>query len=134
MNTYRVRSGDRRAKTGSRAEVVPPVPAPTSRTRSGALPLASASSPAAANPLRRSRAGTLWVGVVVFAGVLVLLLIFILQNTQPVEVSYFGFAGTVPLAVAMLLAAIAGVLLAATAGALRIFQLRRRVPRSARHR
>jgi uncharacterized integral membrane protein len=89
--------------------------------------------PAAANPLRRSRASTLWVGVVVFAGVLVLLLIFILQNTQPVEVSYFGFAGTVPLAVAMLLAAIAGVLLAATAGALRIFQLRRRVPRSARH-
>lgn len=96
--------------------------------RSGPL-----AEPAAANPLRRSRTGTLWVGVVVFAGVLVLLLIFILQNTQPVEVSYFGFAGTVPLAVAMLLAAIAGVLLAATAGALRIFQLRRRVPRSARH-
>ncbi len=68
-----------------------------------------------------------------FAALLVLLLIFILQNTQPVQISYFTLTGSVSLAVAMLLAAVAGVLLTAIAGSLRIWQLRRRVPRSARH-
>lgn len=52
---------------------------------------------------------------------------FILQNTQSVEVSYFGAHGHLPLAVAMLLSAVGGVLLAATAGPLRIWQLRRNV-------
>lgn len=79
------------------------------------------------NPLRRTRTSATWIGVIVFAAVLVLMLIFILQNTQSVEISYFGATGHVSLAVAMLLAAVAGVLLAATAGSLRIWQLRRRM-------
>jgi uncharacterized integral membrane protein len=62
----------------------------------------------------------------------VLLLVFILQNTQSVEISYFGATGHVSLAVAMLLAAIAGVLLTAIAGSLRIWQLRRLLRRSSR--
>src|SRR6476661_7443453 len=89
--------------------------------------------PKARNPLRRSRTSALWIGVIVFAAVLVLLLIFILQNTQPVQISYLALSGSVSLAVAMLLAAVAGVLLAAIAGSLRIWQLRRRMPRSTRH-
>ena len=88
--------------------------------------------PTARNPLRRSRTSALWIGVIVFAAVLVLLLIFILQNTQPVQISYFALSGSVSLAVAMLLAAVAGVLLAAIAGSLRIWQLRRRMPRMPR--
>lgn len=91
-----------------------------------------ATPPTPRNPLRRSRTSAVWIGVIVFAVVLVLLLIFILQNTQPVQVSYFGASGEVSLAVAMLLAAVAGVLLAAIAGSLRIWQLRRRLPRSTR--
>jgi len=63
-------------------------------------------------------------GVIVFAVVLVLLLIFILQNTQSVQISYLGATGHVSLAVAMLLTAIAG--------SLRIWQLRRHLRRSAR--
>src|SRR6185312_16335760 len=86
----------------------------------------------ARNPLRRSRTSALWIGVIVFAAVLVLLLIFTLQNTQPVQISYFALSGSVSLAVAMLLAAVAGVLLAAIAGSLRIWQLRRRMPRMPR--
>lgn len=97
------------------AETAPPPAAPTAR-----------------NPLRRSRTSTVWTGVIVFAVVLVLLLIFILQNTQSVQISYFAATGHVPLAVAMLLAAVAGVLLTAIAGSLRIWQLRRRLPRSSR--
>jgi uncharacterized integral membrane protein len=60
------------------------------------------------------------VGIIIFALVLLVLLIFILQNTRSVEVSYFGAHGHLPLAVAMLLSAVGGVLLAATAGSLRI--------------
>jgi uncharacterized integral membrane protein len=100
--------------TGPVAGSTPPAPAP------------------AANPLRRTRTGITWVGIIVFAAVLVLLLIFILQNTQSVEISYLGATGHVSLAVAMLLAAVAGVLLTAIAGSLRIWQLRRRLRRSAR--
>jgi putative membrane protein len=93
----------------------------------------TATPAAARNPLRRSRTSAVWTGVIVFAVVLILLLIFILQNTQSVRISYFGATGNVSLAVAMLLAAVAGILLTAIAGSLRIWQLRRRLPRSTRH-
>ena len=46
------------------------------------------------------------------AVVLVLILIFILQNTRSVKVSYFTFTGSMPLGTALLLATIAGLLLA----------------------
>ncbi|WP_092785818.1 LapA family protein [Actinokineospora terrae] len=87
----------------------------------------------AADPLRRSRTSALWIGVIVFAVVLVLLLVFVLQNTQPVRISYLGATGDIPLAVAMLLATAAGILLTAVAGSLRIRQLRRRVPGRRKH-
>src|SRR4051794_20059152 len=56
--------------------------------------------------LARTRVGGTWVAIIIFAIVLVLLLIFILENTQKVDVTYFGQTGTMPLAVAMLLAAV----------------------------
>jgi uncharacterized integral membrane protein len=59
--------------------------------------------------------------------VLLLLLIFILQNRQSVQISYFTLRGHLPLAVAMLLSAVGAVLLAAIAGSLRIWQLRRNI-------
>ena len=79
--------------------------------------------------LARTRASETWIAIIVFALVLILLLIFILENTKKVEISYFGVTGHLPLAVAMLLSAVAGVLLTAIAGTLRILQLRRRVRR-----
>src|SRR5690349_24450625 len=64
---------------------------PSARTSEpSALPVV----PPAPDPLRRSRTSTVWIGVIVFAVVLVVLLIFVLQNTQPVEVSFLGFSGT----------------------------------------
>lgn len=72
----------------------------------------------------RSRAGGLWVAAVVFAVVLLLLLIFVLQNGQRVGVSFLGANGTLPLGVALLLAAVFGVLLVALPGTARIVQLR----------
>jgi uncharacterized integral membrane protein len=80
-----------------------------------------------AEPVRRSRFGGLWVGLIVAAVVLVLLLIFVLQNSQTVQVDYFGWSGHLPLAVAILLGVAAGTLLVALPGTVRILQLRRRV-------
>jgi uncharacterized integral membrane protein len=59
-----------------------------------------------------------------FGIVLLLLLIFIVQNQNTVEVSYFGAHGHLPLGAALLLAAVAGILLVALAGSARIMQLR----------
>ncbi len=73
---------------------------------------------------RQTRISPAWVGVIVGALVLVLLLVFILQNTRTVKISYFTATGTMPLGVALLLAAIAGVLLAGVVASLRIWQLR----------
>jgi uncharacterized integral membrane protein len=75
-------------------------------------------------PTRVSRA---WIGIIAGALVLVLLLIFILQNTRDVKVSYFTLTGTMPLGVALLLAAISGLLLAGGVASMRIWQLRRRL-------
>ena len=64
--------------------------------------------------------------------VLLLLLIFILENSQTVDIAYFGAHGHLPLGVALLLAAVAGILLVAIPVAGRIYQLRRTAKR--RHR
>ncbi len=82
-----------------------------------------------ADPLRGSRTSGLWIAVVASAVVLVLLIIFIAQNTDPVAVKFLGWEGETPLAVALMIATVAGLFLAAIAGTLRIWQLRRRVRR-----
>jgi len=76
---------------------------------------------------RRDRTvfSALYIGLVLAALVLVFLLIFILQNNGPVQVNFLGLSGTLPTGVALLLAAIAGVLLVAIPGSGRIVQLRR---------
>lgn len=74
--------------------------------------------------IRPTRISGLWVAVAFFAVVLLLLLIFILQNAKTVDISYFGAHGHLPLGVALLLAAVCGVLLTMLAGAARISQLR----------
>lgn len=81
----------------------------------------------AAQPVRgvkRTRAGGVWVAVAFFALILILLLIFILENTRQVEISYFGVHGHSPLGVALLLAAVLGALLVAIPATWRIIQLR----------
>jgi uncharacterized integral membrane protein len=74
--------------------------------------------------VKRTRIGGIWVAAALFALVLLLLLIFILQNGQRVSVGYFGAHGHLPLGVALLLAAVLGVLLVVIPGSARIVQLR----------
>ncbi len=104
-----------------------PVPAPS--TPGSATPGSGTPSTA---PVRRSRSGGLWVGLILSALVLLLLLVFILQNGAPVQISFFAFQGTLPVGVALLLAAILGILLVAIPGSVRILQLRRAARRGAR--
>jgi uncharacterized integral membrane protein len=80
----------------------------------------------------RTRIGGLWIASVLFAAVLLLLLVFILQNTRPAEISFFGARARPPVGVALLLAAVFGVLLVALPGTARILQLRFLARRRAR--
>ena len=82
---------------------------------------------------KRSRMGGLWVAAVVFAFVLLVLLIFVLQNGQRAEVSFLGAHGHLPMGVALLLAAVFGILLVALPGTARIVQLRMLDRRPAGH-
>ncbi len=82
------------------------------------------------NPLRGSRTSAVWSGVVGLGILLVLLIIFIAQNTQKADVTFLGWTGTAPQAVLLLIATVSGLALAVTAASLRILQLRRRVRRA----
>jgi len=81
--------------------------------------------------VRKTRSGAAWFGLIAAAIVLAALLVFVLQNLRSVTVHYLGFKGEVPLGVALLLAAIAGLLLVSIPGSVRILQLRRAVRKSA---
>ncbi|WKG03222.1 lipopolysaccharide assembly LapA domain-containing protein [Mycolicibacterium sp. HK-90] len=72
-----------------------------------------------------TRAGALWSALILGFLVLIVLLIFIAQNTDPVPMSFLAWHWSLPTGVAILGAAVAGGLLTVAAGSARIFQLRR---------
>ena len=72
----------------------------------------------------RSRVGTTWVALAAFVVILLLLAIFILQNSERVEIKFLGFKGGLAFGVAMLLSAITGSMLTLLVGSARILQLR----------
>ena len=74
---------------------------------------------------RVSRAGATWTAVVAGLVVFILLVIFFIQNQDVVQVHYLGLVGPVPLGIALFIAAVAGGVLVAIAGGVRILQLRR---------
>lgn len=76
---------------------------------------------------RPSRIGRAWIGLGVGIGALIIVLVFILENLHSVNVSFFGASGSVPLGVALLLAAVLGALVTLLVGSIRIMQLRRQV-------
>jgi uncharacterized integral membrane protein len=73
---------------------------------------------------QRSRSGAVYVGLVITALLLILLLVFIGQNSRSVTIHFLGLRGHISLAIALLLSAVAGVLLAAIPASVRILQLR----------
>jgi uncharacterized integral membrane protein len=80
--------------------------------------------------LGRTRTSAMWFGV--WAGVVgvLLLIIFVAQNTAPVEVNFLWMSGSISLALALLIAGVAGAAIAMGVAAARIIQLRRLFRRS----
>jgi uncharacterized integral membrane protein len=80
----------------------------------------------------RTRVSGIWVASIAAVVVLLVLLIFILQNGNRVKINIFGANPTLPLGVALLLAAVLGALLVALIGAARVVQLRHTARKMAR--
>ncbi|ANE78781.1 hypothetical protein A7U43_05040 [Mycobacterium adipatum] len=71
-----------------------------------------------------TRAAALWSSLIIGFLILIVLLIFIAQNTDAGTFHFLGWNWTLPLGVALLLAAVGGGLLTVLVGAARIVQLR----------
>jgi lipopolysaccharide assembly protein A len=99
-------------------------PAPPAQPQPQPQPQAQPGPQVPDHVIKHTRISGLWVAVAFFAVVLLLLLIFILQNGRTVDIAYFGAHGHLPLGVALLLAAVCGALLAVLAGVARMAQLR----------
>jgi len=96
--------------------------------QAAAMPSAPADrSPARSTGVRHIRISAAWVGVCVAAAVLVVLIVFMLQNTRSVEITFLGMHGTLPLALALLIAGVGVAIIAMVVGTARITQLRRRL-------
>lgn len=72
-----------------------------------------------------TRAGALWTSLIAGFLILILLLVFITQNTASTAFTFLGWHWTLPLGVAILLAAVGGGLITVAVGTARIVQLRR---------
>ncbi|MCT1437339.1 LapA family protein [Brachybacterium paraconglomeratum] len=91
----------------------------------------AAERPAAQDPAQQKdevpssggKTATTWIALILGAIVLVLLLIFVIQNNVSARFQYFGAEFDLPLGVAMLLAAIAGALVMALVGSVRMIQM-----------
>ena len=104
-----------------------PPSAPSASPLNGAEPTTPIPQPAA-----RSRLGSVWAGLWAAAVLAILLIIFMVQNTRDTRVAYFGLSGTTSLSVALLIAAVGGIVLTLLVGTARLTQLRRRAQRSLR--
>ncbi|MDQ1698250.1 MAG: hypothetical protein QOG34_113 [Frankiaceae bacterium] len=101
-----------------------------SSTETSVRPTTSTQSmapPEAERRIRRrpTRISSLHVGLTVAAFVLVLLAVFLIQNAHTVQINFFGAHLRMSLAVAMLVAALAGAVVTGAAGTARITQLQR---------
>jgi uncharacterized integral membrane protein len=88
--------------------------------------------PPPAPPARRRprRIASIRMGLIAGIGVLVLLVVFVVQNASAVHITFFGAHGSVSLAVALLVAAVAGALVMAAVGTARITRLRHTIHRA----
>jgi putative membrane protein len=113
-------------------------PAPPGTTNTLPPPSVNGSAPPPPAPAapRRGRMHTrisgMRTGLIGGAALLVVMLIFIIQNAHAVNISFLGAHLRLSLAVALLLAAVIGALLMAAAGTARITQLRRIMRRDRR--
>ena len=73
---------------------------------------------------RNTRLSGAWTAIVIGLVALVVILVFILQNQQGVQIKFLMFEGNLPVAIALLFALILGAVIVFAFGAARILQLR----------
>lgn len=73
---------------------------------------------------RQTRLSAVWTALAIAILALVAILVFILQNSTSVPLSFLFFHGQLPLAIALLFAMILGAIIVLASGAARILQLR----------
>lgn len=105
---------------------IPPPPSPNGASRP--LP-ATPPSQLPQLPQLLSRISTMRTGLIAGGVVLMVMVIFVIQNARVVQVSFLGLNLRLSLAVALIIAAIAGVLLMVAAGPAWITELRRIIRR-----
>jgi uncharacterized integral membrane protein len=90
-------------------------------------------SPAPPDTPRFTRASAAWVATGAGLLLLILLIVFMLENLTKVEVQFVGLSGSIPLGVALLIAAVGGGVVVAIAGVTRVTQLRMSARRTRRN-
>lgn len=76
-------------------------------------------------PHRPTRVSAAWVATGIGLVLLILLLVFILQNLQRAPVHFLWFDGSMPIGIALFGASVVGGVVVAVAGVSRVVQLRR---------
>ena len=108
--------------------------APYGTTSTLPPPSPNGSAPPAPQPPGReqvqTRTGGMRTGLIAGFAALVVAVIFIIQNAHAANISFLGMHLVLPLAVALLLAVIAGALAMAAAGPARVTQLRQIIRRA----
>lgn len=108
----------------------------TSESESEEQPTASAplgaGAPAAHGAPALTRASAAWVATAAALLLLVLLIVFMLQNSTRVAVHFLSLSGSIPLGMALLIAAVGGGVVVAIAGIARVTQLRMNARRARR--
>jgi uncharacterized integral membrane protein len=109
----------------------PPSPQPSSSVQQQRT---NAADPGEAAVLPLTRTGVAWWALGFSLVLLVLVLIFVLQNLSDATTSFFGLTWTIPLGLDLLLATLLGGVIAFLLGAARMLQIRRVARRYARAR
>lgn len=86
-------------------------------------------TPAQPTKVKGSIAASTWIALIIGFLLLILLIVFILQNQQSVELNIFAWSGAFPAGIAFLLFAIGGALFMALIGGWRMLELRRQIKR-----
>jgi uncharacterized integral membrane protein len=81
---------------------------------------------------KQTLAGRVWVALAVAAVLLVLVIIFIAENTKSITISFLGAHGHISEALALLLAVVVGIVITLLVGTARILQLSLEVRRQKR--
>ena len=82
--------------------------------------------------VKGSFAASTWVALIAGFLLLIVLIVFILQNQQKVPMNFLNWSGEFPAGIAYLIFAIAGALIMALVGMWRMFELRRQVRKQAK--